>query len=88
MAYILRQREFQSSIHNPFPRYQKWQAEEFAYHLCIPTFMLNLLVLPKLRCEAIRLIATLFNVEHSFANNRLEIWLQYREACYLAGLNK
>ena len=55
-------------MHDPFREYQEWQAEQFAFHFRIPTFMLNQLELPQLRCEAVGLIATLFNVEHTFAN--------------------
>jgi len=88
LAHILGHEGYQWCMHNPFREYQELQAEQFAYHFCIPTFMLNNLELPQLRCEAVGLIATVFNVEHTFANERLEKWLKNREAYYLADIYK
>jgi len=39
-----------------FREYQEWKANSFMYHACIPTFMLNKLVLPSNRDKAIFLI--------------------------------
>ncbi|PID03807.1 phage portal protein [Sporosarcina sp. P2] len=83
LAHILGHEGYQWSMHKPFREYQEWQAKQFAFHFCIPTFMLNHLELPRLRCEAVGLIATLFNVEHTFADARLEKWLLNQEVCYL-----
>lgn len=83
LAHILGHEGYQWSMHKPFREYQEWQAKQFAFHFCIPTFMLNHLEFPQLRCEAVGLIATLFNVEHTFADARLEKWLLNQEVCYL-----
>jgi hypothetical protein len=88
LAHILNHEGYQFSMNDPFRKYQEWQAEQFAFHFCIPTFMLNHLELPRLRCEAVGLIATLFNVEHTFADLRLEKWLQNREVYFLERLQK
>lgn len=45
--------------------------------------MLNHLELPQLKSEAVGFIATLFNVEHTFADERLEKWLLNQEVLYL-----
>ncbi|QUW23339.1 hypothetical protein JSQ81_07390 [Sporosarcina sp. Marseille-Q4063] len=80
LAHSLNHEGYQFSMNDPFRKYQGWQAEQFAFHL------LNHLELPQLRCEAVGLIATLFNVEHTFADVRLEKWLENREVCFLARL--
>ncbi|MFS0574956.1 ImmA/IrrE family metallo-endopeptidase [Sporosarcina sp. 179-K 3D1 HS] len=84
LGHILRHEGYQWSMEEPFREYQEWQAENFAHHFCVPTFMLDRLDLPRLRCEAVWLIASLFNVETTFANDRLEKWLRNRATCYLA----
>lgn len=86
LAHILGHDGYQRFMHNPFREYQEWQAEQFALHFCVPTFMLNHLELPSLKCEAVRFIATLFNVQDTFANNRLEKWLQNQEIYFLTKL--
>ncbi|WP_255551402.1 ImmA/IrrE family metallo-endopeptidase [Sporosarcina sp. E16_8] len=83
LAHILRHEGYQWSMNKPFREYQEWQAEQFAFHFCIPTFMLNHLELPRLKCEAVGFIATLFNVEPTFADARLEKWLLNQEVFYL-----
>ena len=50
-------------MHKPFQEYQEWQAEQFACHFCVPTFLLNQMKLPQLRSEAIGMIVSHFNVE-------------------------
>ncbi|MFC5591714.1 ImmA/IrrE family metallo-endopeptidase [Sporosarcina soli] len=79
LGHIIRHDGCQCSMGIPFREFQEWQAESFAFHFCVPTFMLDLLELPQLRCEAVELIARLFNVETTFADVRLEKWLQSRE---------
>jgi len=83
LAHILRHEGYQWSMNKPFREYQEWQAEQFAFHFCVPTFMLNHLELPQLKKEAVGLIATLFNVEHTFADVRLEKWLLNQKVLYL-----
>lgn len=56
--------------------YQEWKAENFAQHLCIPSFMLNNINLPAYERDAIWLIQETFSVEHDFAKKRLEQYLR------------
>lgn len=79
LGHILRHERLQQSMVESFRICQEWHAEQFAYHFCIPTFMLNALVMPKHRCEAIGLISSLFNVEPEFADTRLDKWLRSRK---------
>lgn len=79
LGHILRHEGCQWIMNNPFRDYQEWQAESFAHHFCVPTFMLDCLEFPRLRCEAVGLVASLFNVETTFADARLEKWLQNRQ---------
>ncbi|MFY0521499.1 ImmA/IrrE family metallo-endopeptidase [Lysinibacillus sp. UGB7] len=58
-----------------FREYQEWKANSFALHACIPTFMLNKMVLPSSKEKAIFLIQKTFNVEYSFAEKRLDQYL-------------
>lgn len=76
LAHILSHEGYQWSMQEPFRAYQEWQAEQFTYHFCVPTFMLNQMSLPQLRCEAVGVIINTFNVELDFATERLEKWLQ------------
>lgn len=50
---------------------QEYQAKNFAYHFCIPTFMLLKLSLPSDRNQAIGYVAKIFNVTTNFAEKRL-----------------
>lgn len=79
LAHVLNHEGYQLSMHSPFREYQEWQAELFAYHFCIPTFLLNQMILPSLQCEAVGLVANTFNVRPTFAQQRLVNWLQRRE---------
>ncbi|MEM1506135.1 hypothetical protein RG959_22360 [Domibacillus sp. 8LH] len=45
-----------------------------ALHLCMPTFMLEKLDLPFDKRLAVNKAAELFNVEYSFAEERLALW--------------
>lgn len=78
LGHILRHEGHQQAMFEQFRIYQEWQAKQFAYHFCIPTFLLNELELPQLRCEAVWVIAKTFNVELTFAAERLEKWFQNR----------
>ncbi|MGG3452037.1 ImmA/IrrE family metallo-endopeptidase [Domibacillus aminovorans] len=61
---------------------QEWQANSFALHFCIPTFMLGKLELTDHRQAAIAIIAQTFDVEYGFAEERLEHWLRQRAMVY------
>lgn len=59
--------------------YQEWKAESFALHACVPSFMLEKMDLPINEKEAVWEIHETFNVELSFAEERLDKWLQQRD---------
>ena len=59
----------QNKMNLPFLQYQEHQANYFAYHFCVPTFMLN-----KLKGVTVYDVMNLFNVEFDFALRRLEMY--------------
>lgn len=72
LCHLLRHAGNQLNTHEPFISYQEAQAEQFALHFCIPTFMLNHLRLPWEKEEAVTVVAETFNVTYPFALQRLE----------------
>lgn len=58
-----------------FREYQEYKANNFMYHACVPTFMLDTLVPTALTAHNIQ---QLFNVEYDFALKRLEQYLNKR----------
>jgi len=70
-----------NQLHMPvmFRELQEWQATSFAFHFCIPAYLLDKINLPNNKREAIKVIADNFGVEYEFAEERLEKWLQQRE---------
>ncbi|OZU88677.1 terminase [Virgibacillus indicus] len=68
MCHYLRHSGNQTSMHPLFIELQEYQADYFAYHFCVPTFMLENLY----NCS-IHNIMRLFNVEYEFSRRRLEI---------------
>lgn len=59
----------QLDMHYLFRELQEYQANYFAYHFCVPTFMLD-----QLKEVTVYDIMKLFNVEHDFATRRLEMY--------------
>lgn len=55
--------------------YQEWKAENFAQHLCIPTFMLDRLDFNSYESDATRMIMKTFGVTQSFAERRLRQYM-------------
>lgn len=72
ICHYLRHCGSQVNMHPLFIELQEWQAENFAYHFCVPTFMLNRIRLPPDRRAATALIAETFNVDYHFAAIRLD----------------
>jgi Zn-dependent peptidase ImmA (M78 family) len=64
----------QTELSFPFVQLQEWQAKTFALLFCMPTFMLEKLDLPFHRQLAINEASHTFNVEYSFAEERLALW--------------
>ena len=56
--------------------YQEQKAESFSQHLCIPSFMLDKIILPKHENEAVWMIMETFGVERWFAEKRLQQYLR------------
>lgn len=54
-----------------FREYQEHKANNFMYHACIPTFMLDALDLYDCTPHSIKYVQQLFNVEYDFAKKRL-----------------
>jgi len=67
------------TLHRLFLDMQEWQANHFAYHFCVPTFMLQ-----KTDYISVDTIMNLFNVEYDFAVRRLEM---YQNKLYKEGMN-
>lgn len=59
----------QEWLHVLFRQLQEYQANYFAYHFCVPTFMLE-----QLEEVSADVIVNLFNVEYEFAVRRLEMY--------------
>lgn len=59
----------------PFIELQEWQADNFALHFCVPSFMLRNIHLPFYKQRAIGIIAETFNVTYAFAAKRIEMWI-------------
>lgn len=56
-------------MHPLFRQLQEYQADHFAYHFCVPTFMLE-----NLEEVNIDVIMNLFNVDYDFALRRIEMY--------------
>jgi Zn-dependent peptidase ImmA (M78 family) len=57
-----------------FIELQEFQANLFAFHFCIPTFMLLRLQLPENRKQAMYYLANLFNVTLDFSDRRIDLF--------------
>ncbi|EGQ21126.1 MULTISPECIES: ImmA/IrrE family metallo-endopeptidase [Sporosarcina] len=76
LCHILRHSGHQSRMPSPLRELQEWQADNFMYHFCVPTFMLRRIRLPPNRQAAAYVIAEMFNVELEFAAERLERYVR------------
>jgi len=70
-CHLLRQAGNQFLLNHSMVELQETRADSFAYHFCIPTFMLLYTSLPTSRNEAITLVTETFNVTPEFAQERL-----------------
>lgn len=78
LCHVLWHAGRQENISDSFCSYQEGQADNFAYHLCIPTFMLC-----RLKGVSTYEVMNLFNVEYGFASKRLEM---YRNKIIMKGV--
>ncbi|MBD7944753.1 ImmA/IrrE family metallo-endopeptidase [Psychrobacillus sp. Sa2BUA9] len=65
----------QRVLPSSFLEYQEWKASNFAYHACVPTFMLDRMNLPSSEVKAIFVVQETFNVDYEFAKKRLNQYL-------------
>jgi Zn-dependent peptidase ImmA (M78 family) len=74
LCHALRHNGNQLIMSESFLKMQEYQANNFMYHFCIPTFMLLNFDFPYLRIHAIKRMANAFNVTFEFADKRLEMF--------------
>ncbi|MEN2467986.1 ImmA/IrrE family metallo-endopeptidase [Ornithinibacillus sp. JPR2-1] len=79
ICHYLRHCGQQLKMHYLFRELQEYQANHFAYHFCVPTFMLD-----ELKIQNATEIMKNFNVEYDFALKRLEM---YQSKFYYLGGN-
>ncbi|WP_368532778.1 ImmA/IrrE family metallo-endopeptidase [Cytobacillus horneckiae] len=76
----------QLNMHPLFRDLQEFQANHFAYHFCVPTFMLE-----EIKGVTVHDIMNQFNVDFEFALNRLEMFknkLFFQSGYYLPSRKK
>lgn len=83
IGHILRHAGHQRKLHPLFVELQEWDADNFMYHFCVPTFMLQRIRLPPNQREAIQLIMDIFGVDYEFASMRLN---KYYQKLYIGGI--
>jgi len=69
MKHFCFDRGNQNDLFNSFIYYQEVKADYFAYHFCIPTFMLE-----QLKEVTIHEVVRVFNVEFEFAARRFDMY--------------
>lgn len=69
MKHYFYDKENQKHLENSFQFYQEVKADYFAYHFCVPTFMLY-----KLGNVTVYDVMRIFNVEFDFAIRRIEMF--------------
>nr|WP_077737009.1 ImmA/IrrE family metallo-endopeptidase [Bacillus sonorensis] len=74
LCHVLKHAGNQLNMNKMFRELQEFQANQFMYHFCVPTFMLLKLDFPELRCNAVKMVADLFNVTDEFAAKRIELF--------------
>ncbi|UOR10735.1 ImmA/IrrE family metallo-endopeptidase [Halobacillus amylolyticus] len=82
LCHIMMHHGSQFNMPESFLAYQEWKAENYALHLCVPTFMLLQMELPFRKSEAIYAVSSTFGVTPQFASRRL----QHLENQYIASM--
>ncbi|WBF54865.1 ImmA/IrrE family metallo-endopeptidase [Lysinibacillus sp. JK80] len=72
LAHVLLHTGDQFYMSPLFREYQEYKANNFMYHACMPTFMLDELQLRDIRTKTVIKLQELFNVEYEFALKRLK----------------
>lgn len=78
LCHVLKHTGNHFKMHKLFRELQEFQAKQFMYHFCVPTFILLQMKLPNLRQQAISHIAQTFHVTLAFAEKRLALFEQRR----------
>lgn len=80
LAHILLHTGRQRKLPESFRTYQESKANNFMYHACVPTFMLDEMDIFDLTVHSVYLVQTTFNVEHNFAVKRLTNYLERKQS--------
>jgi len=75
LAHILMHSGHQSWLPPLFVEYQESKANNFMYHACIPTFMLENLKIEDYFYSTVLKVSKLFHVEYDFAFKRLQKYI-------------
>ncbi|UDK97179.1 ImmA/IrrE family metallo-endopeptidase [Lysinibacillus sphaericus] len=78
LAHVLLHTGDQFFMYPLFREYQEYKANNFMYHACMPTFMLDELQLYDYLPQTVLKLQELFNVEYEFAMKRLTQYLNKR----------
>lgn len=76
----------QALIHALMREYQEYKAENFAKHLCIPSFMLDKMSLPNHENEVVWFIIENFGVSKSLAKKRMDQYFRNSLSAFWANL--
>nr|WP_315058882.1 ImmA/IrrE family metallo-endopeptidase [uncultured Lysinibacillus sp.] len=71
LSHVLLHTGDQFHMYPLFREYQEFKANNFMYHACIPTFMLEALSIDDHTPQTIMKVMQIFNVEYDFAYRRL-----------------
>lgn len=89
LCHVLKHAGNHFQMNKLFRELQEFQANQFMYHFCVPTFMLLQMELPQWRSQALATIAAVFRVTKEFADKRLDMFerrkagIQFSEAARL-----
>jgi len=79
LAHVLLHSGHQGRMSPLFREYQENKANNFMYHACIPTFMLDELEQYDASVLTVQHVQQLFNVEYDFAVKRLEQYISNKQ---------
>ncbi|MBM7606024.1 Zn-dependent peptidase ImmA (M78 family) [Metabacillus crassostreae] len=72
LGHVINHAGNQHKMNKLFRDLQEYQANNFMFHFCVPTFMLLKMQFPDRRGQAVKMIAENFNVTCEFADKRLK----------------
>lgn len=79
LAHVLLHSGHQGRMSPLFREYQENKANNFMYHACIPSFMLDELEQSDTSALTVQHVQQLFNVEYDFAVKRLEQYISNKQ---------